>query len=314
MLALCTPIILCLLILAALILLLFRKWRISIVIIIFAILLNNMTETVAYSFGKGCNHAENTITILIFNMHSQGEYMDLNRDNPEELLELLLTQYADIILLQEYDSIRCHAFRDTLLQNYPFTHYTSGVMTYGQNAIFSKWKLEPQWQHPEHELINVYKVVRDKDSLAIINCHLQSNNIGEKIILHSGKPSWLDNMGMYVSSINESAEQRKFEAIYIRGIADSCLEASLPVIVAGDMNDVGGSMTIRTIEGSDNSELKDSWWERGTGLGFTYHGYEWLHFRLDHIFHSHHFEAVDAKVVKQSFSDHEILLSKLKIK
>lgn len=312
MLALCTPIILCLLLLVSLTLLLFRKWRVSLLVILGAVLLNNLTETFAINLNTDSKEDGQTLTILTFNMHSQGEYMDINRGNPGEMLSLFRAQDADVILFQEYDSVRCRVLRNSLLAEYPFSHYTSGVMTYGQNAIFSKFWIEPIHQNPEYNLINSYKVVCEGDSFAIINCHLQSNNIGEKIILGGGNPSWFDKMGTYVESIGKSAKSRKRESEYIRSIADSCFCASLHIVVAGDINDVGGSATVRSIEGEGERKLRDVWWQTGNGMGFTYHDYNWLYFRLDHIFCSSHFEVLDSKVIDQSFSDHEILITKLK--
>ena len=314
MLALCTPIILCLLLLISITLLLFRKWLPSLLVLFIALSLNCLTETFAFNLSADRNEEGHTLTILTFNMHSQGKYMDLNRDNPDEMLSLLRIQNADLILFQEYDSVRCRALRDSILVSYPFSHYTSKAMTYGQNAIFSKFWIEPLHQNPEYNLINSYKVVCEGDSFVIINCHLQSNNIGEKIILGGGTPSWFDKMGTYVESIGKSAKSRKRESEYIRSIAYSCFCASLPIVVAGDMNDVGGSATVRSIEGEGERKLRDVWWQTGNGMGFTYHDYNWLYFRLDHIFCSSHFEVLDSKVIDQSFSDHEILITKLKFK
>ena len=339
MLAICTPIILCLLLLISITLLLFRKWLPSLLVLFIALSLNCLTETFAFNLSADRNEQGHTLTILTFNMHSQGKYMDLNRDNPDEMLSLLRIQNADIILFlyregyygdkggkaeassqavtadqNSGDSVRCRALRDSILVSHPFSHYTSKVMTYGQNAIFSKFRIEPLHQNPEYNLINSYKVVCEGDSFAIINCHLQSNNIGEKIILGGGTPSWFDKMGTYVESIGKSAKSRKRESEFIRSIADSCSCALLPIVVAGDMNDVGGSATVRSIEGEGERKLRDVWWQTGNGMGFTYHDYNWLYFRLDHIFCSSHFEVLDSKVIDQSFSDHEILITKLKFK
>lgn len=60
-------------------------------------------------------------------------------------------------------------------------------------------------------------------------------------------------------------------------------------------------------------DLKDAWWERGNGFGWTYFGWH-LRLRLDHILYSNELELVDVKVVDSDISDHKPLMAKFRLK
>ena len=78
-----------------------------------------------------------------------------------------------------------------------------------------------------------------------------------------------------------------------------------PIIVLGDMNDVGGSKTIRLIK---SSGLKDAWWEGGFGYGATIH--KPLPYRIDHIFYSNELKLNRVKVVSsEGLSDHDAVFA-----
>ncbi len=133
-------------------------------------------------------------------------------------------------------------------------------------------------------------------------CHFSSNGYDEIRRQMGDSLSWSDGLGSYFSGVKIAGEKRKEEARIVREKVDSCINNGLPVIVCGDLNDVGGSRTLRILQ--ENGVLSDAWWEKGVGLGTTYHGHHVMHFRLDHILHSRELKCRKVKVVKQEFSDH----------
>ena len=80
----------------------------------------------------------------------------------------------------------------------------------------------------------------------------------------------------------------------------------MPVIVCGDMNDVSGSKTLRMLQ---STGLKNAWWEKGRGFGFTYHGHHFMNFRIDHILHTEDIKVKSIKKIDQHYSDHDPVIA-----
>ncbi|QJR82297.1 endonuclease [Alteromonas pelagimontana] len=106
---------------------------------------------------------------------------------------------------------------------------------------------------------------------------------------------------------NETAGPRDAElAVIGREVA----EKTVPVIVAGDLNDVAWSPTTRKFRKS--SGAKDP--RRGRGFFNTFHAkYPPIRWPLDHVFHSAEFELVHIKRLPGYGSDHFPLLTKLQL-
>ena len=104
---------------------------------------------------------------------------------------------------------------------------------------------------------------------------------------------------------NESAGPRDQELTLV---GQEVLDQKLPVIVAGDLNDVAWSPTTRKFRSL--SKARDP--RRGRGFFNTFHAkYKLIRWPLDHVFHTDHFDLVDIKRLKGYGSDHFPLLTKL---
>jgi endonuclease/exonuclease/phosphatase (EEP) superfamily protein YafD len=109
-------------------------------------------------------------------------------------------------------------------------------------------------------------------------------------------------------SENKSARPRDHE---LHIIGREAKESELPVIVAGDLNDVAWSPTTRKFR--KISGLLDP--RIGRGFFNTFHAnYPLLKWPLDHIFHSADFELVKIQKLASYGSDHYPLYTKLKLK
>ena len=106
----------------------------------------------------------------------------------------------------------------------------------------------------------------------------------------------------YFKDVNHAYSKRIKEA---GEIAREVSQLEKPVIVLGDMNDVGGSKTIRQIE---SVGLKDAWWEGGFGYGATIH--KPLPYRIDHILYSKQLKLNRVKVISsEGLSDHDAIFA-----
>lgn len=291
----------------------FRKRFLPIIIFIICIAINFNIEFFAISKTGNHEYSDDCLVIATNNIYSQGNYLDENRDNPDSLYQIFKKINADVIFIQEFDSARCSLLSEWLKHDGYILYQKRHNLIYGENAIYSKYPIKDICF--EHDGLFMYATLLFKDRLIrLINCHLSSNNIGEIVTANNGNPDWIKSLPQYITSINKSGKKRINETLILKQHIDSCLKSNLPIIVGGDINDVGGSKPIAILEGKGDYALNDAWWHNGLGAGITYHGYKWLNFRLDHIFYSNHFRVTKTKIYDQPFSDHKILTATLKNK
>ena len=96
---------------------------------------------------------------------------------------------------------------------------------------------------------------------------------------------------------------RKLQAEIICGHLASCKEKA--ILDYGDFNDINGSTTLRAFY---KSVLKDAWWKKGLGFGFTFHGMG-MRLRLNHALYFYQSLSLH-RVYKpiSDYSDHNSLI------
>lgn len=296
------PVLLCLSIIVIVILCFKKKWKVASVLMIVVLLFNWYFKIYAINF-----HSQSDSGNRFYNIHSQGAYLDTSRYNPHILFEVIKKIDSDVILFQEYDTNRCAILRDSLLCLYPHFHYTVGTRSYGQNAIFSKYPIKSVSNISKNELINFYCIDYNSLPISIVNCHLESNNIGQLLQASKTKLFFFIKPKIYYSKLQQAKVIRSNQSLLI----SKAINSDVPFIVGGDFNDVCGSNCLSTLE---NKNLRDSWWFGGFGFGITYSDFNLLKFRLDHILYSDHFKCLYSEVQKENFSDHSLLISTFRIK
>jgi endonuclease/exonuclease/phosphatase (EEP) superfamily protein YafD len=222
---------------------------------------------------------DTNISVLIFNVLMENE-------NYPQVLELIKTANADVVLLAEPDQRWAHHL-ESLKEIYPFSEAYLQENHFGM-MFFSRLEI--------HNTEIQFIVQNDVPS---IHTRIKLRS-GDEIAFHGvhPRPPTPHDGGRSI--------QRDGELLLV-GKAVS--EANMPCIVAGDMNDAAWSAStwlFKRISGLLDPRV-------GRGFYNTFHAhYKLLRLPLDHIFHSHHFRLIDLHRIKNSCgSDHFPILIQL---
>ena len=316
--------VICLSLLASVACFLFKKWKVGASLLIVGLVLNWLTESIPLNLFSPSKSGE-SFSVLTYNLHDPGGWLADHRKDPTELRDFILGTDADIVVLEECDRDSAKVLIDMLSESYEYHH---DMIPSFRNAIFSRYPLDSFSdvllykdgglldEHPDladiegvrphfsysHRLLFTVNARIAGRRINVIGCHFPSNGFNQ--MLKNAKESGFSAAADHLIS---AGAQREIEAYCVRKVLDSCMLAKEPVIVCGDLNDFSGSKTLRILQ--KDGALKDCWWERGWGLGFTFHSHGWMHFRLDHILHTEGLKCTSVKVLKQDISDHDALMA-----
>ncbi len=207
-----------------------------------------------------------------------------NRDS-ESCLKEITRRHPDIILAVEADKWWQNALK-TLESDYPYCAHLPLENTYGM-LLYSKLKLE----NTDFQFL----VENDVPSLHPI-ITLTSGVKVSGYFIHPKPP---------VPEEAPTSAPRDAELIMV---AKSAKKSTLPVVVAGDLNDVGWSRSSELFQ--KISGLLDP--RIGRGLFATFNANNrFFRWPLDHIFHSKDFRVVDIERLHYIGSDHFSIYVKL---
>lgn len=214
---------------------------------------------------------ERAISLLICNVYQHNRRAD-------RLLQLVERYDPDLVLLAETDRWWADQTR-VLAKRYPQTVLYPLDNTYGM-LLYSRLEL------------------RDAEVKFLVENDIPS--IHAQVLLPSGEPIQLHCLHPTppVPQENPRSTERDKEILLVAKLAKA---SPIPVIVAGDLNDVAWSYTTELFQ--KTSGLLDP--RRGRGFFNTFHAwYPWLRFPLDHIFCSTDFKLVRIERMPACGSDH----------
>ncbi len=209
----------------------------------------------------------------------------MSNRNTQALLDLVATHRPHVLVTLESDD-RWQQQLDTLKADYPFTIQCAQDNQYGMH-VYARLPLEDG---------RVDFLVEDDVPSMQARIRMPSGQVVQAHFVHPAPPSPTEN---------DASTERDAELLMVaRRVAD----ATVPVIVTGDLNDVAWSRTTRRFR--KLSHLLDP--RVGRGMFNTFHAGHWfLRWPLDHIFHSDHFTLRSISRLPSIGSDHFPLLTEL---
>lgn len=304
------PMLLIVLLVNVLALVCFGKWKWALVVLIVSVTINWYGEVWAVIPLVEDEGTEEDIKVMAFNIHGSGDDFDARMDG---IVKLIREENPDVVFVSEIFTPYEH-YDDTLNLilkcNYPYSSY-EGKSAHG-NAFYSKLPIDTlQMLSITLGKSQPLVMIRVRGQMVgVLGCHLSSNNyVDSKTKIDVDSVTNSSDMKRYLMTIEKGYRSRRQDA---DSICIQLTDADLShMIILGDMNDIGGSYTMRKLA---SLGLKDAWWEGGIGFGGT-RKVLGIPLRIDHILYGDGFVLKDINVVESNeLSDHDAIVAKLGIK
>ena len=265
---------------------------------------------------------EKVLKFITYNTCSMGRSKEFDPDKGNNVINFLKSEDPDIICLQEYTYHKNTKYLTEKqirkeLKDYPYYNYTRATTKHnGGLAVFSKFPITKVKQINYESLYNtscLYEIDVYGKKITVINNHLESNKLSKEdrefyneMIKHFQSEKLGTFKNTLISKLATGYRIRASQARQLKQVID---KVETPLIICGDFNDTPISYCYQHIRG----DLNDAFANTGFGPGISYHENLFL-FRIDHIFHSDHFNSYNANIHKVTYSDHYPMSVSLELK
>lgn len=287
----------------------------------------SISAFVAFKMPSGNKAATggNTLTVMSYNVSQFGLYREKDsKYNRQAMFAMIKKQELDIACFQDfYTSEKKNDFNNrediSREMELPYRYFSSdfnrdgmqhwGSIIYSRFPIIASDKVKMS-DGPKSESLIYADIVRNQDTLRIINMHLESYRFNEKDYSAIRKIKNQEDTGLKAT---KSIIQKMRDA-YIRRsqqadiVGNFIRQSPYPVIVCGDFNDTPASYTYFTIKG----DLQDAFLQKGFGIGRTFTGLAPT-LRIDYVFVSNHFKVNSFRKINSDLSDHYPVITSLSL-
>ncbi len=263
-------------------------------------------------FNKNDEASDNELTVTSFNLqrfHNQPIRNEAEINRLVKAIHFHKKLTADIVCFQESFGYM-KPILDYVLKrvDYPY-HYSN---FYG-NAVFSKFPIINEHYDPltnKHNGLIYVDIVKGRDTIRVIDIHLQSLSFGDTQFETINNPLANDHGAvrqLFGKVARGSVEREKQIKMVLKYLEDS----PYPVILCSDLNATPTSYAYRQL----STSLDDSFVVAGSGLSPTYAG-PIPGLRIDYVFYdSKMFKATHYAVdYTEKYSDHFPVKTRLRIK
>ncbi len=268
-----------------------RKWRKAILtgLVLFIAYLH-FGPFLEFSSEGDASEYRDTISLLSYNVRLFNAYeKDVDTVEVSKVIsEMIDINNPDVISIQEYYLPNSADFSD---YPYQFVHFHEKNKL--GHAIFSKYPIVNQGAFNFKSFNNsIYAdIVKGEDTIRVYNMHLQSLGVLPNVeYLQDGDKERIRQR----MSVNFEKQEAQVKEILVHKAT-----SPYPVLLSGDLNNTSFSYIYRKLK----SDMKDSFLERGNGIGTTFK-FDFYPMRIDYIFTSEYFDVINFKTLETSFSDH----------
>ena len=258
------------------------------------------------------NEHPQMVSVMSYNVHSfhgQADRASQADTNAAAFIDLVRDNNPDVLCLMEYSSGNKVRLTDSLISlGYNHYHGAHGSNTSPSGTVvFSKLPIT-YVKRIDHNMLLV-ELMHDEQHFRLCCVHLDSYALDatdrEEIeqLLHGE----VKTESRTLDKVKETI--RKHESEWEEKLEPIISESSLPMLLAGDFNDIPSSW----LYGQVTKHLDDTYRDQGMGIGRTYNGNGFPHFRIDYVFHSKEFTTLSHKRIKTSISDHYPVMTSLEL-
>lgn len=267
-------------------------------------------------FSKAKKVQQPYLTVVTYNTEGFGVNNNQDRTLGNPVLNYILELDADMVFLQEatYNTM-CKANEDRRIKKrYPYFVMQDGITS---EACMSKYPILHNEKISFEDSSNsclYMKILIGNDTLAVYNCHLESNHLDaieiseyQRFIKNPTDSTHYKASKHVIKSLLKSTAHRAVQARIIADKAQS--ETARYTIVCGDFNDTPLSYAHHVFD----RFMHDAYSKSGVGMGITYHEHR-LYYRIDHILCSKNMTPLHTWVDRtQNDSDHYPVISKIQL-
>jgi endonuclease/exonuclease/phosphatase family metal-dependent hydrolase len=255
------------------------------------------------------------LTLMTYNLHNfsgTGVKLSSNDSIALEFLDFIREYHPDVLCLQEYEPKvkKIHVTDSLELMGYNFFHGARGTVDNPDGTVvFSKIPITAAKQIDNQKLY--VDLHLDGRPFRILCVHMDS---------YAFNPSdRADIEQMKYGHLEDSTSRRTFskaretilahEREWNSQLHPLISESPLPLILAGDMNDIPSSWLYSQV----TNLLYDTYRDKGLGFCTTFNG-GFPRFRIDMVFRSSDFTTLSYRRIKTPLSDHYPVLVALELK
>lgn len=296
-------------------------------------ILNVKYEIFALNIPHEVEKEEGSFRVMTYNIYGSGENVKDVEEFKRGLIAEIEKQDPDVLCMQEMEPALFKQMSNSLDSLFGYTVSMAIKKNPLRYTIYSKKPLRNFKQYKcvtEIDTVGLEEIIQAEIKglsrkmpvhsaeievepgkwITLFACHLRSSAYSTARRMMDDDSKWSDGLPLYYHNYLLGKKIRNWEVDNLRPYLDSLNNASVPVIIAGDLNDWSGSYCLETLK---HGILKDAWWEGGFGFGKTYDAWH-LRLRLDHILYSPHFELQGVHVEKSELSDHYPLIADFNVK
>lgn len=244
------------------------------------------------------------VTMMTYNVHlfDGNGHEQVQRDSIARcFIQLVRCEEPDVLCLQEYAAVRGVNVTDSLAlmgyNHYAGSHRDRNGSPYG-TAVFSRLPITFVKVVDGQKVL--VELMRDGQRMRLLCVHMDSYGLDDSDFeaverIRRGDMQEGDRRTLAKVKTTVLNHEREWHES-VAPLVDGC---SMPMVVAGDMNDIPSSWLYHQLTRS----LKDTYVEKGVGFSTTYSG-GFPAFRIDMIMHNEGLKPLSYKRIKSPLSDH----------
>lgn len=247
------------------------------------------------------------LTLLTYNLHTfSGPEIDNNpRDTfALEFLKLVREHQPDVLCLQEYASPKGMSVTDSL-ETMGYNHHIGSRRNKHRprgTAVFSRLPITYVKAIDRQKIM--VELLHGDQPVRLCNVHMDSYafNANDHEEIAQMRRGHIDSTS--ARTLRKAKETvLKHEEEWNAQLRPIVTECTVPLIVAGDMNDIPSSWLYSRLA----DHLADTYCDQGRGLGITYHG-SFPQFRIDMVFRNDRLRTLSYRRIRTHISDHYPIL------